>query len=29
MARLALYAATAQVIRNTLTLLGVSAPEQM
>ena len=29
MARLALYAATAQVIRNTLALLGVSAPEQM
>ena len=29
MARLALYAATAQVIRNTLAVLGVSAPEQM
>jgi arginyl-tRNA synthetase len=29
MARLALYAATAQVIRNTLALVGVSAPEQM
>jgi arginyl-tRNA synthetase len=29
MARLALYAATAQVIRNVLGLLGVSAPEQM
>ncbi len=29
MARLALYAATAQVIRNVLALLGVSAPEQM
>ncbi len=29
LARLALYAATAQVIRNTLALLGVSAPEQM
>ncbi len=29
MSRLALYAATAQVIRNTLALLGVSAPEQM
>ena len=28
-ARLALYAATAQVIRNTLALLGVSAPEKM
>ena len=29
MARLALYGATAQVIRNVLALLGVSAPEQM
>jgi arginyl-tRNA synthetase len=29
MARLALYAATAQVLRNALALLGVSAPEQM
>ena len=29
MARLALYAATAQVIKNVLALLGVSAPEQM
>ena len=29
MARLALYAATAQIIRNTLALLGVSAPEHM
>jgi arginyl-tRNA synthetase len=29
MARLALYAATAQAIRNVLALLGVSAPEQM
>jgi len=29
MARLSLYAATAQVIRNVLALLGVSAPEQM
>ena len=29
MARLALYAATAQVIHNTLALLGVSAPQQM
>ncbi len=29
MARLALYGATAQVIRNILALLGVSAPEQM
>ncbi|HEY4370328.1 MAG TPA: arginine--tRNA ligase [Burkholderiales bacterium] len=29
MARLALYAATAQVIKNVLSLLGVSAPEQM
>jgi arginyl-tRNA synthetase len=29
MARLALYAATAQIIRNTLSLLGVSAPEHM
>jgi arginyl-tRNA synthetase len=29
MARLSLYAATAQIIRNTLALLGVSAPEHM
>jgi arginyl-tRNA synthetase len=29
MARLALYVATAQVIKNVLALLGVSAPEQM